>query len=298
MGNLPGYFEDFWNNLRGLFGSIELRDYFDVLIVAILIYELIVLVRHTRAQQLAMGILLLLASYGIAMATKMRTLTFVLENVMRFGIVVLAVIFQPELRRALEQIGGVNSVFTRLFRSSPEGGLRAEWERAIVSICDACERMGEEKVGALIVLEKGANLNEIVRTGTPMHSVINVETLVTIFYEGTPLHDGAIVVRAGRIEAAGCFLPLSNNLEIGKDMGTRHRAALGISEHSDAICIVVSEETGILSLAKNGVMIRRLDRQKLFNMLRSEIVPPEKPKEKNWRLPLRKKEGAHGKTKE
>lgn len=292
--NLQTIFVTFWQNLRRLFGSIGPSDIFDILIVAFLIYELIILVRHTRAQQLATGILILLLSYAIAYAANMRTLQFVLQAVMNFGIVVLAVVFQPELRRALEQVGGVNSAFSRLFKGgrSSEEGLRALWEKAIMSICDAAERMGEERTGALMVLERGTNLGEIIRTGTAMHSDVNVETLATIFYEGTPLHDGATVIRDGRIEAAGCFLPLSNNLEISKDMGTRHRAALGMSESSDAIIVVVSEETGIISLAKNSVLIRRLDRQNLFNLLVSEIVPPQPEQKKRGRRRRRRKEEA------
>ena len=139
----------------------------------------------------------------------------------------------------------------------------------------AAEQLSDTRTGALLVLERNNNLDEIIRTGTPMHADVIPEMLGTIFYEGTPLHDGAAILRDGRIAAAGCVLPLSNNLEMGKDMGTRHRAGLGMSENSDAIVVVVSEETGIISLAKNGVLIRRLDRQNLFNLLQEEIIPPE-----------------------
>lgn len=283
-------FSDFWAKVTNPFLHMGINDIFDILIVAFLIYELILLVRHTRAQQLATGICVLLLSYAIASAANMRTLQFVLQAVMNFGIVVLAVVFQPELRRALEQVGGVNTAFSRLFRGCKnDEGMRSWWEKSIVAVCDATERLAEERVGALIVIERNINLNEIIRTGTPMHCDVNVEILNTIFYEGTPLHDGAVVIRDGRIEAAGCFLPLSNNLEISKDMGTRHRAALGMSESSDAIVLIVSEETGIISLAKSGVMIRRLDRQNLFNLLVSEIVPPEETVKKRGKF--RKKTG-------
>ena len=157
--------------------------------------------------------------------------------------------------------------------------MRARWQTATVAICDAAEQLSDTRTGALIVLERNSNLSEIIRTGTPLNGDVNREMLGTIFYEGTPLHDGAVVVRDGMLKAAGCVLPLSNNLEIGKDMGTRHRAALGMSENSDAVIVVVSEETGIVSLAKNGVMIRRLDRQSLFNLLQEDVVPPEQPQE-------------------
>ena len=275
-------FHEVMEKLAFLFSTLNLPwDIFDILIIAFLVYELIVLVRHTRAAQLAKGIAFLVLGYAIAYLANMRTLTFLFNGVMSFGIVVLAVIFQPELRRAIEQVGGVNSALNRLIRPrSMDMGMRTTWQKAIAAVCDAAERMAEEKTGALIVLERNTNLVEIIHTGTPLHSDVNVETLSTIFYLGTPLHDGAVVVRDAKIEAAGCFLPLSNNLEISKDMGTRHRAALGMSENSDAVVVVVSEETGIISLAKSGVMIRRMDRQNLFNLLMSEIIPQEQTKKK------------------
>ena len=159
--------------------------------------------------------------------------------------------------------------------------LKGAWRSAIIAICDAAERFSETKTGALIVLERHTNLSEIVRTGTPVNSAVNLEVLGTIFYEGTPLHDGAAIIENGRIKAAGCVLPLSNNLDLGKDMGTRHRACLGIAENSDAIAIVVSEETGIISMAKNGVLIRHFDRQSLYTRLIDEMIPKESTVEKN-----------------
>jgi len=225
--------------------------------------------------------------YIIAELANLRTLSFVLQAITSFGIVVLAIVFQPELRRAIEQVGQVNSALSRFLKPpTMEETLRGDWQKAIVAVCDAAERMAEERTGALIAIERRTNLNEIIRTGTALHSDVNVEMLGTIFYEGTPLHDGAVVVREAKIEAAGCFLPLSNNLEISRDMGTRHRSALGLSENSDAVVVVVSEESGIISLAKNGVMIRRLDRQNLFSLLVSEVIPPEAPKRRN---PFRRK---------
>lgn len=290
-------FNDFGGQLALLFEDIKISDIFDVVIVSFLIYECIILVRNTRAAQLAKGIMFMLLSYVIASLAGMRTLTFILGAIMNFGIVVLAVVFQPELRRAIEQVGGVNSVFTRLVgRRRMDNTLKDDWKKAIATVCDAAEILAEKRTGALMVMEKNANLNEIIRTGTLMQSIVNVETIGTVFYEGSPLHDGAMVVRDGRIEAAGCFLPLSNNLEISKDMGTRHRAALGMSENSDAIVVVVSEETGIISVAKSGVLVRRLDRQNLFELLISEIIPPEQEKKHKFRL-FGKKEGSQNEEK-
>ena len=286
---IKSMFKDITGKLELLFANLNgfdlVFDIIDILIVAFVIYEVIILVRHTRAAQLAKGVAILLIVYLFALVANMRALTYILNAVMGFGIVVLAVVFQPELRRVIEQMGGggVNSALSHIFRpNTVDNELRPVWQRAIAAVCDAVERMAEERTGALIVLERSTNLTEIIRTGTPLHSNVNVETLATIFYEGTPLHDGAVVVRDGKIEAAGCFLPLSNNMEISKDMGTRHRSALGMSENSDAIVVVVSEETGVISLAKSGVLIRRMDRQNLFNMLEREIVPPEGEQKKSF----------------
>ncbi len=287
-------FSTFWGQIALLFREISIGDVLDVLLATFLIYEVIVLVRNTRASQIVKGICLLLLAYVVASLANMRTMEFVLQSIMSFGIVVLAVIFQPELRRAIEQVGGVNSVFSKIFRNQPmTSTTRALWKKAIVAVCDASERMAEKRCGAIIVMERHTNLAEVIRTGTLLRCDPNIEMIETVFFEGTALHDGAMVVRDGRIEAAGCFLPLSNNLEISKELGTRHRSALGMSENSDAIIIVVSEETGIISLAKNGVMIRRLDRQNLFNMLISDIIPPEQSEQKSGRF--RKKEAAHEK---
>ena len=195
----------------------------------------------------------------------------------------LVVLFQPEIRRALERMGQTDQWAYRFFNKSRynDTSLKGAWRSAIIAICDAAERFSETKTGALIVLERNTNLSEIVRTGTPVNSAVNLEVLGTIFYEGTPLHDGAAIIEDGRIKAAGCVLPLSNNLDLGKDMGTRHRACLGIAENSDAIAIVVSEETGIISMAKNGVLIRHFDRQTLYTRLIDEMIPKESTVEKN-----------------
>ncbi len=274
----------FLSNLRASFNPPF--DIIDILVVAFLIYEIIQLVRQTRTAQLAKGLLVLVLAWAASILLELRTLQWIINGIMSFGLVALVVVFQPELRRALEQVGRANIMGIQLFRTkkTPDD-LRAAWQSAAVAVCDAAERLSETSTGALIVLERQTNLSEIIKTGTVLEADVTPELLGTIFYVGTPLHDGAVVIRDGRIEAAGCFLPLSDNLEIGKDMGTRHRAALGMSENSDAVVVVVSEETGIISLAKNGVLIRRLDRQNLFSLLEGDIVPPEQEKKKQpfWR---------------
>ncbi len=274
-----------WNNFRSL--QQNPLNILDILLVAFAVYQIIRLIRKTRAAQLAKGAVVLLLLYGLAYMFRLRTVVWLMNSVLQIGFLALIVLFQPELRRALEQVGRTDKWAANLFRSHKDDpSLRAKWQNACLAICDAAEQLSDTNTGALIVLERKTNLSEVIRTGTPLNADVNREMLGTIFYEGTPLHDGAVVVRDGVLKAAGCVLPLSDNLEIGKDMGTRHRAALGMSENSDAVVVVVSEETGIISLAKNGVLIRRLNRQNLFNLLQEELVPPEqKENEKQpfWR---------------
>ena len=258
-------------------------DTIDILIISFVFYQLVLFARRSRAGQLVKGIFLLVVFYGLAVMLQLRTVTWLLNNVITIGFMAAVVIFQPELRRTLERMGQSASWSSKLFGSyrRADPSLRGAWQSAVVAICDAAEQLSDTRTGALMVLERRNNLDEIIRTGTPMHADVIREMLGTIFYEGTPLHDGAVVIRDGEIVAAGCVLPLSNNLEMGKDMGTRHRAGLGMSENSDAIVVIVSEETGIISLAKNGVLIRRLDRQNLFNLLQEEVVPPEEISDEN-----------------
>lgn len=290
---------EFWQQLvKNLFQPATIFiDLLDILIVAFVVYEIIALVRQTRAAQLAKGVLLLLLSSWLARQFHLRTVSYFIDSIMQAGFVLLIVVFQPELRRALEQVGQTNIFAVRFFQPErPTNANREKWQNAVVAICDTAERLSDSRTGALIVIERKTNLNEIIKTGTEMNGDINPEVLGTVFYEGTPLHDGAVVVRDGQIKAAGCFLPLSNNLEIGKDMGTRHRAALGMSENSDAVVVVVSEETGIISLAKNGVLIRRLDRQNLFQLLEGDVVPEETVEEKKKFFGRKKNENGSAKS--
>lgn len=273
MGNIN--FSAIWDSISSVVKTIGIADVLDVAIVAFLVYQVIMLVQKTRASQLLKGILFLFIANFLALQFQLRTVGYILSTILQFGFLALIVVFQPELRRVLEQMGRTNIFAFSLFNNqSKSEQQRQVWQKAIVSICDSAEQMSETKTGALIAIERNQPMTEIVRTGTQVDSEINPEVLGTIFFEGSPLHDGAVVVRNGRIAAAGCLLPLSPNLEISKDMGTRHRAALGLSEESDALVVVVSEETGIVSLAKNSVLIRRLDRQNLYSVLTNELIPP------------------------
>ena len=257
------------NSIVANFQTFKLVDLLDILIIAFLIYQLLGFVNRTRAGQLAKGALIVMAVYLVANILNMRTVTWLLNSLLQVGLLTLVVLFQPEIRRALERMGQTDQWAYRFFNKNRynDTSLKGAWRSAIIAICDAAERFSETKTGALIVLERNTNLSEIVRTGTPVNSAVNLEVLGTIFYEGTPLHDGAAIIEDGRIKAAGCVLPLSNNLDLGKDMGTRHRACLGIAENSDAIAIVVSEETGIISMAEGGRLVRHLDEASLRQIL-------------------------------
>ncbi len=295
-----GINELFRNILSNLQTFNPIRDTLDILIIALAFYELFMFAHKSRAGQLAKGLVTILAFAVLAYLLDLRTVKWLLNNLLTVGLTAAIIIFQPELRRTLERMGQTTAWAGKLFMGRHgDPSLREIWQGAVVAVCDAAEQLSDTRTGALIVLERGSNLEEIIRTGTQLTANVIPEMLGTIFYVGTPLHDGAVIIRDGRIIAAGCVLPLSNNLEMGKNMGTRHRAALGMSENSDAICVVVSEETGIISLAKNGVLIRRLDRQNLFGLLQEEFIPPEdKSEEKRsiFKRLLRKGgAGAHAK---
>ena len=251
-----------WSSIIANFQTFNLADLLDVLVVTFVIYQILGIVSRTRAGQLARGALVVALIYVIATTANMRTVTWIMDSLLQVGLLTLVVVFQPEIRRALERMGQTDQWFLKFFRvRHVDPATRGSWRSAIIAICDAAERFSETKTGALIVLERRTDLSEIERTGTPVDCEVNPEVLGTIFYEGTPLHDGAAI--------------------IGKDMGTRHRACLGIAENSDAIAIVVSEETGIISMAKNGVLIRHFDRQTLYTRLVDEMIPKEAAAEKS-----------------
>ncbi len=245
------------------------KDVVDILIVTFLIYEVILLIRRTRAVQLIKGIFIVVVAYLVAQLLELKTVTFIFQNVLQIGLLALIIVFQPEVRRALEQVGrGGFSFLSNRFASDQF----TMWHSAISAICGSVQHMADNRVGALIVIERTTGLNEIISTGSVLDAAVSSELIETVFYEGSPLHDGAMIIEKGRIRAAGCLLPLSSNFEISREMGTRHRAALGMSENSDALVIIVSEETGIISVAQNGIIIRRLDEANLFRMLSNELM--------------------------
>lgn len=241
-----------------IFKTISIFDILDILLVAILFYEAILLVRETRAVQLLKGILLCVIVYYFAQLLNLKAMTFLLVNLFQYGVIALLIVFQPELRSALEHIGSTKMSNFRFLNTENAREEELNTREAILAVCEAAQTLQKNRIGALILFERQTKLGEIIKTGTVVNADISADLLVNVFYPKSPLHDGAMVIRSGRIYAAGCFLPLSHNQELSRELGTRHRSALGISEVTDVLVVVVSEETGIISLVERGVIKRNL----------------------------------------
>jgi len=251
--------------LSNAFSGIGISDVIDILIVAFVVYKLLGLIKQTRAEQLLKGVMLLVVATFVTDLLNLHTINWILKGTVTLGAVAILIVFQPELRRALEYMGRTK------FMKAPGKTLDKEKGKQITAqIIKAAEIFSKDKVGALIVFERDTNLTDIAETGTIIDAEISEQILGNIFYEGAPLHDGAIIVKGGRIRAAGCVLPLTKNNNISKELGTRHRAGIGITEYSDAITLIVSEESGIISMAEDGQLTRYLDiktvEKKLLNM--------------------------------
>ena len=243
--------QDFFDSV---FSGVDITDVIDILIVAFAIYKLLGLIKQTRAEQLLKGVLFLVAATFISGLLNLHTLNWLLRGAMTLGAVAILVVFQPELRRALEYMGRSKIVKAPLRKMDKERG-----KQITADITRAVENFSNDHVGALIVFERETSLFDIIETGTIIDAELSEQLLGNIFYEGAPLHDGAVIIRDGRVYAAGCVLPLTRNNNISKELGTRHRAGIGITENSDALVIIVSEETGIISMASEGQLSRFLD---------------------------------------
>lgn len=266
-------FGDLFNNIANYVGFRDpvsiFRAVVDIGIVSYLIYKLIFLVRETRAWQLIKGVLFIIVASYISQLLGLRTIEFILKTTYQLIGFALVVLFQPELRRGLEQIG--RSRFRSLFNFDEEN-TAIQTTAAIEELVKAASQMSKTYTGALIVIEGLTKIGEIINTGTQLDSVISSELLVNIFTPNTPLHDGAVVIRNNKIKAAACFLPLTDNPNLSKELGTRHRAALGITEVSDSIAIIVSEETGKISFALNGGLTRNLTSDTLRMALNKNLL--------------------------
>ena len=286
------YLADIWNSLLSVFRTMTFIDVLDILFLAIILYWVIKLVRETRAEQLVKGLVLLAAILFILNQFEFKAMRVISEMVVNGGLIAFIVMFQPELRRALEKVGRSKVMKPILLfdQSLPEA--QGKDTLAIEQICLACEKLSRTATGALIVIERQTRLGEQIETGTIINAIPSEELFRNIFFPNTPLHDGAVIIRNGMVYAAGCFLPKPSRDElINKELGSRHRAAIGMSEVSDAIIIVVSEETGMISIAENGRLERGFDREKLYNFLMKKLIPETGE-------PRRSKEKAKDKTKD
>lgn len=245
--------------------SLGITDILDILLVAYIIYKIIFWIKETRAWVLFKGILVIFALAAVATLLKLNTILWILSNTISVGIIAVIVVFQPELRKALEQLGK-GKFFFYFTRGTDETDDKAT-QRTVDEIVKAADKMGSVKTGALILIEQEVPLGDLERTGIPIDAIVSSQLLINIFEHNTPLHDGAVIVRRNRVAAATCFLPLTDSNEISMELGTRHRAAIGASEVSDAYVIVVSEETGAISLARGGVLYRNLTPEQLRNMI-------------------------------
>ena len=263
--------EQLFNFIRTYFDwfyipRITISDIVEIIIISFLAYHIMIWFQTTRAWTLIKGILVLLLFMGVAMLLQFNTLIWIFKNTISVGVIAVIIIFQPEFRRALEQLGRKNFV-SSFFTSDDVKENRRLDKKMLNEIAKAVYAMSEVKTGALIVLEQEVHLGDYERTGIAIDSKISSQLLINIFEHNTPLHDGAVLIRNGRIVSATCYLPLSDNLEINKALGTRHRAAIGVSEVSDSITIIVSEETGAVSVAYNGRIIRNISRERFVEQI-------------------------------
>lgn len=266
MRVILNYFSEFLQMIP----TIGFWDILDILVVAFIVYKGINMIHSSAASRIIRSIVALLLLTALTSILKMRSLNYILDKILELGIIALVVIFQPELRRALERFGG------RSLRSIWQGKPQvSQYEGVIAQVVIACETMSRQKVGALIVFERETSLIEFFKTGTILNAQVSSELIRNIFFPKASLHDGAMVIQGDRIAAAGCVLPLSENTHLSSDLGTRHRAGVGMSEVSDAVVVIVSEESGAISVAQGGMLKRHLAPQMLEKLLRNELIADE-----------------------
>ncbi len=268
-------------SLNAVFSNLRMRDVVDIVIVAVVLYKLFTLIKETRAEQLTKGIVVLLILTKLSEWAELFTINWILNNAMTVGTLAILIVFQPELRRGLEYIGR-----SRFFTKSLIEIRGESLSKVVEEIVEAAASLSRQKIGALIVIERQTGLNEVAETGTRINGLVSSDLLINIFIPNTPLHDGAVIIKDDKIKAAACFLPLTDNTSVSKELGTRHRAALGISERSDSLSIIVSEETGAISVAENGSISRYLDTKTLTQIL-LDMYKPDADKQTfidKWRL--------------
>ena len=272
--------ELFFEQLLGTLKTFNFKDLIDVVVIALILYYLFRLFRHSRAGQLVKGFVILMIVYGVANLAQLTMLTYILNSIFTYWAIIFVVVFQPELRLGLERLGRSNKRL-RSFMSASMQNPEDVITRAIGDVADTCSVFSKSKTGALIVFERESLLGDIANTGTYLNSDVSPALLGNIFFNKAPLHDGATIIRDGKVLAAGCILPLTNSLNVSQSLGTRHRAAIGLTEESDAVVVVVSEETGSISVALNGNLTRDYTRDELFKRLIDLIVVGEKNRGSN-----------------
>lgn len=268
-------FQNLGNTIQMLGPADILSGILDIAVVAYLIYRVMLLVSRTSTANVARAIVILVVILWVSELLHLKVLNFILGRTLELGFLALIVIFQPELRKVLEQLGN-----NRLKNFFAKEETASELDEAITQTATAYTALSKDRVGALMVFERDNILDDIIRTGTPLDCAVDAALLKNIFWNKAPLHDGAVIIRSGRIVGAGCMLPMTASTELSKDLGMRHRAAVGASERSDAVVAVVSEETGSISLAVGGTLMQHLAPEKLEQYLRSELMPQKKEAER------------------
>ena len=277
---------EMFQNLLSIIKTIQFRDVVDILMIALIIFGLFRIVRETRAVQLLKGLLLLFAIYFLSSLFGLVMLSGLLRAFFEASVVIIAIIFQPEIRKALDQMGRTNNwkKFFSLFRHGKDDEWEQRVRKSIEDAADTSVLFSRSKTGALMVFERETMLSDIAATGTIIDASTSVALFGNIFFNKAPLHDGASIIRDGKLYAAGCILPLTGNKEVDINLGTRHRAALGISEQSDAVVLIVSEETGVISLAVNGELTRDYNRESLVKRLSVLLLNDAEDDEKTRRI--------------
>lgn len=286
------YLADIWENILSVFATMGLVDYLDILLLAYFIYKGIKIIKETRAEQLIKGIILLAILFFVVNQFEFKAMKVIIETFLNVGIIAILIVFQPELRRVLEKMGRTTKVKKLALNfEGKSDGASADIHNCIEAVCTACEQLSQTATGALIVFERETRLGEQVDTGTILNATPSPELFGNIFFPNTPLHDGAVIIRDSKVYAAGCFLPKPQKEElISKALGSRHRAAIGMSEVSDAVIVIVSEETGTISVAENGSLTRFYNNKDTLRKLLTSKLIPEKPenrksKEKSAKKP-------------
>ena len=252
-------------------------DVLDVALMAFLLYKLLTLLKTTSGTNLLKGVLIFLAVLFLSSILHLNGISFILSRMLEWGVLALIILFQPEIRRVLEQVGSQRLKFLSIF--SREDTV-TEMEKTIAQTVLACTEMSRSRTGALIVFEQKMQLDDMVRSGTVLDAAVSSELLKNIFFVKAPMHDGAVIIRHGRLLGAGCMLPLSKNVNLSRELGMRHRAGIGMSENADAVVVIVSEETGSISVAIGGMLKRHLKPETLANILRNELLPQEAGEDK------------------